>query len=107
METANYILSILRSRQMIMWSWGFAHPMALPNDEGLVFIVDGYKHKGLVKVVYNEGKDLFVVILIGSHHHELLRIDDVYFDTLIDVIDDAVERTSDYEIRVKKDFNLN
>lgn len=107
METANYILSILRCNRMVMWSWGFSHPMALPNDEGLIFIVSGYKHKGLVKVVYDEGKDLFVVILLDGQHHVSQQIEDVYFDTLIDVIDEAVERTSDYETRVKRDINLN
>lgn len=107
MDTAKYILSVLRSNQMVIWSWGFSHPMALPNDKGLIFIVNGYKHKGLVKVVYDEGKDLFVVILLDSQHHVSQQIENVYFDTLIDVIDAAVERTSDYETRVKKDFNLN
>ena len=107
MDTANYILTILRSNQMVMWSWGFNHPMELTDNDGLLFYVNGYKHKGYVKVVYDEGKDLFVVILIDRRLRELKRIEDVYFDTLIDVIDEAVERTEDYETRVKRDFNLN
>lgn len=95
METAKYILSILKSNQMVMWSWGFNNPIALKDDAGLIFRVSGYKHEGFVKVVYDEGKDLFVVILLNSQHHELQRIGDVYFDSLVDVIDEAVERTSD------------
>ena len=60
MEMANYIYSILRSQPMIMFSWGFNNPLALANEEGLVFSVNGFKHKGNVKIVYHSGKDLFV-----------------------------------------------
>lgn len=103
---ANYIYSILQTKQMIMFSWGFHKPVALPNNEGLIFRVNGFKHNGFVKVVYNEGKDLFQVILLDSKYNELQRLDDVYFDMLVDVIDRAVERTDDYEARVNKEYNL-
>jgi hypothetical protein len=102
---ANYIISILRSKLMVIWSWGFNQPEALPNNEGLIFMVNGFKHKGLVKVVYNEGNDLFVVILLDNQHKELQRIADVYFDSLVDVIDEAVEHTTDYAERVRNEFN--
>jgi len=88
-----------------MWSWGFSNPKALPNNEGLIFRVNGFKHKGLVKVVYDEGMDLFVVILLDNKNNELQQIEGVYFDCLVDVIDEAVERTSDYAERVKKEYN--
>jgi len=101
---ANYIFSILKSNRVIMWSWGFNAPKALANNEGLIFKVDGFKHKGNVKVVYHEGKDLFVVILLDSHNKELNRIEDVYFDSLVNVIDEAVEHTSDYSARVKIEY---
>lgn len=87
-----------------MWSWGFSYPKALPNNEGLIFNVNGFKHKGCVKVVYNEGMDLFAVILLDKQNNELQRIEDVYFDQLVDVIDEAVERTSDYANRIKNEY---
>ena len=49
MEMANYILRILRSQLTIMLSWGFNHPTALPNNEGLRFNVQGFKFKGTVE----------------------------------------------------------
>ncbi len=88
-----------------MWSWGFHNPVALPNDEGLIFRVNGFKHKGFVKVVYNEGKDLFVVILLDNQNNESQRLEDVYFDMLVNVIDEAVERTIYYDERVKQFYN--
>lgn len=105
MKIASYIQSILNSKRMIIWSWGFTKPKALPNDEGLIFHVNGFNHNGFVKVVYNEGKDLFVVILLDNKYHEMQRIDDVYFDTLVNVIDEAVEHTPDYYNRVNQFYN--
>ena len=37
MEMAKYIMSILKTQLMIMWSWGTSNFMALPNNEGLIF----------------------------------------------------------------------
>jgi hypothetical protein len=96
MRMANYIYTILKSNRIVLWSWGFEKPQALLDDEGLIFHVNGFKHNGFVKVVYHEGKDLFVVILLDIDKKELQRIDDIFFDSLIDVIDESVERTTDY-----------
>jgi len=101
----HYIYQILTSKRMIIWSWRFQNPKSLPNDEGLIFHVNGFKHNGFVKVIYNEGKDLFVVILLDNEHTELQRMENVFFDMLVDVIDEAVERTTDYDERVKQFYN--
>lgn len=101
MEMANYILSILKSNQIVIWSWGLTDPKALGNNEGLIFSVNGFKHKGKVKVTYNVGLDLFIVILLDNHNNELQRFEDVYFDCLVDIIDEAVEYSLDYAEKVK------
>ena len=104
MKMANYIYSIIRKSGMIMFSWGFNKPMALPNDEGLIFKVNGFIHKGFVKVVYSAGQDLFMVILLDSKMNTVKEIEGVYFDMLVDVIDGAVERTQNYEKRVNEKY---
>ena len=63
---AEYILSILHMELMVVFSWGLHNPTALPNDEGLAFEVNGYKHRGWVIVRYNEGTDLFDIELWTS-----------------------------------------
>lgn len=105
MKMADYIYTILKSNRIVLWSWGFQKPQALSNDEGLIFYVHGFKHKGFVKVLYSEGNDLFEVILLDSNYNQTQQIKDVYFDCLVDIIDEAVERTSDYEERVKNEYN--
>lgn len=96
---AEYILQILRSRLMVVFSWGFHRPTALPDDRGLAFEVDGFLYKGRVEVIYNDGADLFEVHLSDG------RIEaDVYADCLVNVIDGMVERCENYKVRVKQEY---
>ena len=99
---AEYILSILRSQLMVVFSWGFYNPSALPNDKGLAFWVDGFKFQGKVEIIYNEGADLFDVHLSNGHIEE-----DVYADCLVQVIDGLVERTNNYKQSVEEFYHLN
>ena len=98
---AEYILEILKSQLMVLFSWGPHNFKRLPNDEGLSFSVDGFKYQGCVKVIYNDGADLFEIYLDDGRIEE-----DVYLDQLVDVIDNAVERTCDYDKRVSDQYNL-
>ena len=102
---ANYILRILRSELMVMFSWGFHDPIALTNNEGLRFNVQGFKFKGVVEVIYNEMWDLFDVRFIKGNK-VIDTIEEIYLDCLVDVIDDYVEKTSDYEKRVQEESSI-
>ena len=104
MEMAKYIYSILRCQLNIMFSWGFNTPIALEN--GLKFKVQGFIHKGWVVVKYNEGKDLFEVALLDKKGNSIKEVEDVYFDTLVDVIDGLVEKTDDYKKRIEQEYFL-
>ena len=98
---AEYILQILRSRLMVVFSWGFHRPTALPDNRGLAFQVEGFKYKGMVKVIYNVGADLFEIHLDDGSIEE-----EVYADQLVDIIDSMVERTDNYSQSVKKTYNI-
>ena len=100
---ANYIMSILKTQLMIVWSWGFNSPVAINN--GLRFKVQGFKFRGWVEVVYNEGSDLFDVSFIKANK-VVSTIEGVYFDMLVNTIDDFVEKTSDYEEKVKETYSF-
>ena len=93
MEMAKYILSIFKTQLMIVYSWGFHKPMALEN--GLRFKVQGFKFR----------RDLFDVSFIKSNK-VVKSIDGVFFDMLVDVIDDYVERTPDYDKRVAAEYSI-
>lgn len=104
MEMAKYIMSILRSQTMIVLSWGFHNPVAINN--GLKFRVQGYLHTGWVQVVYNEGRDLFEVRTINQDGSTKKEVEDVYFDCLVEVIDNMVEKCKNYNEKVKETYSL-
>ena len=100
---AKYIMSILKTQLMVMFSWGFNSPVAIQN--GLRFKVQGFKFKGVVEVVYNEGSDLFDLSFV-KRNKVVKSIDGVFFDSLVEVIDDFVEKTADYEQRVAAEYSI-
>ena len=103
MDMAKYIMSILKTQLMVVWSWGFHQPVAIEN--GLLFKVQGFKFRGVVSIVYNEGSDLFDISFIKSNK-VVKSVDGVYFDMLIDVLDDFIERTPDYDKRVAAEYSI-
>ena len=104
MEMAKYILSIFKYYLPIVFSWGFSHPMPIPN--GLRFHVQGYIHKGLVEVLYDEGYDLFRVRTLNRNGSVKEEKEGIYLDGLVDCIDRMVEKVPDYENRVRQTYGL-
>ena len=88
MEMALYILRILRTQPIIVFSWGFHSPIAVNN--GLRFLVEGRLHQGWTEVLYDDGADLFRVRTLkdGAVKEE---VSDVYLESLVYVIDKMVE----------------
>ena len=100
-----YIFSILKGcGNTIMMSWGFHSPVVVKL--GLQFNVNGFKLKGLVRIVYDEGADLFNISLIGEDNLIKETLEGVYFDELLDVIDEHVERVDNYNERVDQEYNF-
>ena len=95
-------MSILKTQLMVMFSWGFHQPVAIEN--GLQFKVQGFKFRGIVEVVYNEGRDLFDVRFLKANK-VVNTIEGVFFDMLVDTIDDFVERVPDYDKKVQEFLN--
>ena len=98
---AVYVMVLLKSRLAIMLSWGCCKFTALEN--GLIFHVQGYLLNGWVKVIYNEGTDAFDVYFLNNRKELVKKVEEVYLDNLVDVIDFNVEKDGsfDYEERVR------
>ena len=99
---AEYILQILSSQLMVMFSWGPHNFKRLPGVQGLSFQVEGFKYQGKVIVMYNAGTDLYEVILAKTGE----KVEDVYLDCLVNVIDGLVERTDNYRERVEAEYGI-
>ena len=106
-KMAEYIMMILKSRLTIMWSCGCCRFTAIQN--GLIFHVQGYiLQNGWVKVLYNEGTDAFDVYFLSNKKELIKKVEEVYLDNLVDVIDYNVEKDGsfDYDQRVKQQYSI-
>ena len=103
---AKYIWAILTSQPIILMSWGVDPKTVKTIELGLEFHVQGFKHRGLVRVTLNEGLDLFEVSLIDENDKIVNTIESVFCDNLVAVIDDAVEKCENYQERISQEYQL-
>ena len=103
---AQYILQILKSRLNILFSWGAKRFTA--SQDGLSFHVEGFlMTDNWVKVVYNYGSDAFDVYFLNNKKELIKKVEEVYIDNLVDVIDWNVEKDDsfDYDKRVNEQYS--
>lgn len=106
-EMANYIIDVLNTQHDVMLSWGIDPKTVKTIKDGLQFHVEGFKVKGMVTITYMVGLDLFKVEIVSDtdiDRKDVIIFEEVYVDQLVQVIDEAVELTPDYEERVKSLF---
>lgn len=76
-----------------VWSWGSRSWTAIKDEEnrdGLEFRVSGFKHKGKVRIVL-DWSDTYVISFFNSRNTLKGKVDEVYFDEMVDLIDTFVE----------------
>ena len=105
-EMAGYILSIFRTNPFVVMSWGINPASIEVVDLGVKFHAQGFKHKGFVQVVLNEGEDLFEVTIMSEEGETLNTIEHIFVDNLIPIIDDAVEKCENYEERISQEYQI-
>ena len=106
LELAKYIWSILKTQITIFMSWGVNPESMKVIEGGLEFGCNGFKHKGKVQIVLDEGKDLFEVHLISENGEKIKTIEDVFLDNLVSVIDESIEKTEDYKKRISETYRI-
>ena len=108
---AAYILELMSYQPAIVMSWGIdskSFRMAEDKDGnyGLEFHVQGFKHKGTVQVLYDEGCDTFLYHLLSDTGEIKETRTDIYLNELVSAIDDAVEKVENYNERVMAEYGL-
>ena len=106
LKIAEYIFETFKSNLPVVWSWGIDPASIQVIDLGVKFHVQGFKHKGMVQVLINEGEDLFEVSLISETGEIVKTIKSIFLDNLISVIDDAVEKTDNYSERICQEYGI-
>lgn len=98
-----YIMRVLKTKLMIVWSWGVSSPKTITN--GLSFEVQGFRFKGTVEIKYNVGTDLFDISFI-ERNKVVEAVEGIYIDQLVSVIDCHVEKVDNYKERVEVEYSL-
>ena len=91
----NETLLVLRSNQSIYWSWGVSKLVNLQN-KGLIMKVNGHHHKGWVLITLG-WEDLYKVYIVSNTGNTLDQYEGIFFDQLVEVIDDRIERIPNYK----------
>lgn len=106
-----YILRCLKGNDpWVFLSWG-AKNFQIYGANGLRFKTHGFKHKNFVRITYNEGTDLFDIVLEknGKVHmkgEEKKRLEGVFFDELQETVDSLVEKTDNYAESIMKEYSI-
>lgn len=106
MKMALYIMSLFSTQPSVVMSWGVSKFGALQGDTGIVFHVQGYRFNGWVKIVYDEGADLFNIFYIDNKGVTQKIQKGIYFDELVNTIDEEVEKTKDYNQSIMQDYSV-
>jgi len=94
----------LTYNQPIFWSFGVSKTINV-NNKGLLIRVSARRHTGWILITLN-GSDLYDVHLLNTLGKVKKVIEDVYCDTLLDVIDDSIERIPEYTIWLQNPHSL-
>lgn len=104
---AEYIWKILKTQQQIVWSWGVDPDTVKTIKNGTQFHVQGFLMKGIVKIIYDEGHDLFDIEFLPDDDTKPGKtIQGLYLDQLISVIDENIEYCENYEERINEEYCL-
>jgi hypothetical protein len=90
----NSLLMVLQANKPIFWSWG-AVGWCRIGEKALRFKSNGYHHKGHVYISLN-GKDLYDVLLTSMMGTIIDEIKDIYWDDLVEIIDNRIEKIPEY-----------
>ena len=91
--TMNELFNAIRFTCKVL-SWG-AHAWTKVNKHLLRFKVEAHRHKGHVYIAVN-GSDYFDVFLTTTRGRVIKEFRDVDISTLIETIDDEIERIPEY-----------
>ena len=88
-------LEVLKYNRPIYWSWGVSNLINVEN-KGLLMKVRGHHHKGYVFITLG-WDDVYKVHIISTRGNIKETFEGVYFDMLVEVIDNRIEKKENYK----------
>jgi hypothetical protein len=91
-------IKVLTHNRNIWWSWGVpTSSIKIIGTKGLLFKVSGNHYKGLVYITLS-WMDLYDVHFLNRNGDvKGEKIEGLFFDQLVEVIDNRIERIPDYK----------
>nr|WP_315193470.1 hypothetical protein [uncultured Flavobacterium sp.] len=91
MEIAKTIISQIKyADKWALMAYGSTNFIALPESKefqgGLQFKVNGYKHKGIVRIQL-KWIDTYTITFVSKKGEIIKKVEDVYCDMLVDILD--------------------
>jgi hypothetical protein len=88
-------MQVLKANFFIFASWGSKNFTNCEN-KGLLFMVNGNHHRGyvLITLAYN---DTYTVYIINNRGRILNTYTEIYFDVLVETIDNRIEKIVAYK----------
>ena len=87
-------LKVLTHNKMVYWSWGVSQLFNC-NNKGLLMKVNGNHHKQYVLITL-AWDDTYKVDYLNRNLKVIDTQTDVYFDQLMEMIDNRIERIGEY-----------
>lgn len=87
-------MHVLTANKPIYWSWGVHNGIC--SNKWLAFKVQGHHHRGWVLITLG-WEDLYKVTLMTSKGRIVSETEGLYFDQLVEHIDNKVEKIPAYE----------
>jgi hypothetical protein len=98
----NETKQLLKVNLMKYWSWGVSLEVGLKSPKsypdtigGLLLRVQGHHHKGYVLITLG-WDDTYTFRLLNNDYKELEKVENVYFDELVNRIDEKIEKIPEY-----------
>lgn len=109
LRMAKYILELMRYYPAIVMSWGIDNKSYRIAEDtegrcGLEFSVRGFKHKGKVQILYDDGSDTFLYHLLDGSDKITATRECIFVDNLVPSIDADVEKVENYEERIRQEY---
>lgn len=90
----NQTLEVLTHNKPIYWTWGVSQLFNC-NNKGLLMKVNGHHHKDYVLITLS-WDDTYKVSYLNRELNVIGTDEMVYFDELVERIDNRIERISEY-----------
>lgn len=105
---ADYIWKIMKTQQIKVWSWGVNPDSVKTIANGTEFHVQGFLMTGTVRILYDEGMDLFnLEFQPDGDMTETTTLNGIYFDQIVEAIDRHVEFDYNYLDNMEKEYSTN